>query len=74
MAVTRSPFPTAVRAMAHRKMHGVKMVVAEKAEVKIAEAATTAHHAVTIAVAMKVAAVKTVAVRPASATNAAGLQ
>ena len=74
MAVTKFRFPTVVHAMAHHKMHGVRMVVAEKAEVKMAEAATTARHAVIIAVAMKVAAVKIVVVRPASATNAAGLQ
>ena len=57
MAVTRSPFPIVAHAMALHKMPVVRMVVEEKAGVKIAAAVITALHAAKIAVAMKVAAI-----------------
>ena len=69
MAATKSLFPTVARAMARHKTHVVRTDVVASLAVTNSAAIIAA---VKTVVAMKVVVVTTVAVRPASATNAEG--
>ena len=80
MAVTKSLFPTVAHAMALHKTRGVKMVGVRITVAKITGVASRAvtNNAVIIEAvkaveAMKLAAEKTVVVRPVLATNVVGL-